>query len=74
LSRRHSLRVEGLAVVAIYLVYEVSRGVAVADPSTALRHAHEVAELERSLRFFVERQVQATAQAIPGLIGMLGAA
>jgi len=71
-SQRHSLRTEILTVVAIYLVYEVSRGIAVGDPGVALRHAHEVAELERSWSIFVEREVQEAVRTIPWLVGMLG--
>ena len=55
-SQRHSLRTEILTVVAIYLVYEVSRGIAVGDPGVALRHAREVAELERSWSIFVQHR------------------
>ena len=74
LSRRHSLWTEALTVVVIYVAYEVSRGITVGDPSVALHHAHEVAHLEQSLSIFVEREVQVVAQAIPGLLGVLGVA
>src|SRR5207237_4729129 len=39
--------------------------------TVALRHAHEVISLERSLHVFVEAPVQHAAQAVPGLIGTL---
>ena len=65
---------EALTVLVIYLAYEVSRGITVGDPSVALHHAHQVAHLEQSLSIFVEREVQVVAKAIPGLLGVLGAA
>ena len=74
LLRRHSLWTEALTVLVIYLAYEVSRGITVGDPSVALHHAHQVAHLEQSLSIFVEREVQVVAKAIPGLLGVLGAA
>ena len=61
-------------MVAFYIVYEVSRGIAVGDPGVALHHAHQVAQLEQSLSIFVEREVQVVAQAIPGLLGLLSVA
>jgi hypothetical protein len=74
LSVRHSLRREALAVLALYGLYELARGLVVGDAAVADRHAHELVALERSAHLFVEGNVQRAAQAFPGLIGLLGAA
>ena len=71
-AERHSLGVEAFGVLALYALYEATRGVIVGDRTTAVRHAHEVASLERSLHVFVEAGVQDAARSLPGLIGTLG--
>lgn len=71
-AERHSLVVEATGVLALYALYEATRGLIAGDRGAALRHAHDVASLERSLHVFVEGQVQAAAGALPGLIGLLG--
>lgn len=70
---RRSLRVEAIVVLAFYAVYEVSRAVVMGDERTAVRHAHEIITLERSLHLFVEHDVQDAASRIPGLLPALGA-
>jgi PAP2 superfamily len=72
IAGRHSLGVEAVAVAALYALYEASRGVVAGDRAAAVRHAHDVASLERSLHVFAEGRVQAAAEALPGLIGTLG--
>jgi PAP2 superfamily len=72
LVERHSLAVEALVVLVLYAAYEVSRGLVVGDTSVAIRHAQDVAALERSLHVFVERNVQDAARSVPGLVGTLG--
>ena len=72
LAKRHSLPVELVAVVALYGVYETSRGLVAGDSATAVRHARAIASLERSLHVFAEVHVQVAARAVPGLLGTLG--
>jgi hypothetical protein len=74
LAERHSLRAEVLVVLALYLVYEVSRGLVVGNAAVALRHARDIARLEQSVHVFVEQNVQEAARSVPGLIGTLGLA
>jgi hypothetical protein len=72
IAERHSLGVEALGVLALYGLYEATRGLIVGDRASAVRHAHDVASLERSLHVFVEVRVQDAARGLPGLIGTLG--
>jgi PAP2 superfamily protein len=69
---RHSLLVEATGVLVLYALYEAARGLIAGDRAAAVRHAHDVASLERSLHVFVESHVQDGAQALPGVIGTLG--
>ncbi|MDX6465256.1 MAG: hypothetical protein QOI27_296 [Gaiellaceae bacterium] len=71
LSTRHALPVELAMVVGVYVAYETTRGLAGGGAHEALRHAHDVVSLERSLHIFVEESVQHAALAVPGLIGTL---
>jgi len=73
LARRHSLRAEALLVLGLYGLYELARGLVVGNRGEAERHAHRLAALERSLHVFHEAGVQRAAEALPGLIGVLGA-
>src|SRR5437868_1343881 len=59
-------------VLGLYTVYEATRGLVAGDATVALRHAHEVISLERSLHVFVEARIQHAALAVPGLVGTLG--
>ena len=72
IAERHSLGVEALGVLALYGLYEATRGLIAGDRASAVRHAHDVASLERSLHVFVEGRVQDAASGLPGLIGTLG--
>jgi PAP2 superfamily len=74
LSVRHSLRTEAAAALALYGLYELVRGLVVADGAQADAHAHRVVALERSLHLFVESNVQRAVQTLPGLASLLGLA
>jgi PAP2 superfamily len=69
LSTRHSLPIELAMVIGVYAAYEATRGLVAGGAYVALRHAQDVASLERSLHIFVEESVQHAALAVPGLIG-----
>jgi hypothetical protein len=69
---RHSLVAELAVVVALYALYEATRGLVVGDRAAAIDHARTIAGAERSLHLFGEAHVQAAAGAVPGLIGTLG--
>jgi hypothetical protein len=74
LSVRHSLRAEAAAVLALYGLYELARGLFVGDTAGADRHAQRLVALERSLHQFFEAKVQHAAHALPGLTSLLGLA
>jgi hypothetical protein len=54
LSTRHSLPIELALILGVYAVYEGTRGLVAGDERVALRHARDVASLERSLHILVE--------------------
>jgi hypothetical protein len=70
LRRRPLVEVAG--VLALYLVYELTRGLGAGDAGAAYRHALEVAALERRLHVLVEADVQRRAGELPGLLPGLG--
>jgi PAP2 superfamily len=72
LSVRHSLRTEAAAVLALYGLYELARGVVVGNSAAADRHARRLVALERSLHLFVEANVQRAAHDLTGLTSLLG--
>jgi hypothetical protein len=74
LSVRHSLRTEAAVVVALYGLYELTRGLVVGDTDAAAAHANRLVTLERSLHLLFEANVQRAAHALPGLTGLLGVA
>ena len=74
LSVRHSLPSEAAAVLGLYGVYELARGLVVGDAREADHHAHRVVALERWLHLFAEANVQHAARALPGLSSLLGTA
>jgi PAP2 superfamily len=71
LSVRHPLPIEAGVVLVLYGLYELGRGLVVADPAEAHRHAHQIVALERWPHFFVEADVQRAADAVPGVIDVL---
>ena len=73
LARRGSLRAEALGVAAVYGCYELSRGIVAGDAPTAIRHATDIATLERSLHLFVEPDLQHAARSSPGMLAAFGA-
>jgi PAP2 superfamily len=74
LSVRHSLRTEAAAALTLYGLYELARGLVVADRAQADAHAHRLVALERSLHFSVESNLQRAVQTLPGLTTLLGVA
>ncbi len=74
LSTRHRLRSEAAAVLILYGLYELARGLVVSDAHEADHHAREVVALERSLHLFREANVQHAAGVLPALTGLLGTA
>jgi hypothetical protein len=74
LSVRHSLRLEATAVLALYGLYELARGLVGADRAEADGHARRLVALERSLHLFVEASVQRAVLSVPGLTSLLGVA
>jgi hypothetical protein len=68
LSVRHSLHAEAAVVLALYGLYELARGMVVGDAAEAVRHARQLATLERSTGVFIEERMQDAAYAFPGLI------
>jgi len=69
-GRRGAL--EALGIVALYLVSELSRGLAGGGETDAERHAEAVVRAERHLHLFVESTVQGAARHIAGLPTLLG--
>ena len=74
LSTRHALRVEAAAVLGLYGVYELARGLVVGDARDADHHARQVVAVERWLHLFLEANVQHAARSLPGFTNLLGAA
>src|SRR5262245_32511754 len=56
----------------LYGLYELARGLVVADRAEADAHAHRLVALERPLHLFVEANVQRAVQTLPGLNSLLG--
>jgi hypothetical protein len=72
LARRQRLRVELALVVALYVVYDTSRGVVATGKSVAVAHAHVIYGLERSLHLDPEHAVQHLAGQVPALLVVFG--
>jgi membrane-associated phospholipid phosphatase len=66
-ARRHGLGVELVVVVAVYLVYDASRGLVGGGSALAVHHAHQVVSMEQRLHVSWERSVQHGAAEIPGV-------
>jgi hypothetical protein len=73
-SRRQAGFAELGAVVALYVAYELLRGVGDASLAVARDHAGDIVELELALGVFVEGAVQNWASEIPLLPTLLGLA
>ena len=71
-ARRGSWRAEATGAVAVYGIYEICRGVFAGDAPAAIRHARDVATLERSVHLFIERDLQRWAHSIGGMLGLFG--
>ena len=74
LSVRHSLPSEAAAVLGLYGLYQLARGLVVGDAREADHHAREVVALERWLHLFLEASMQHAARTLPGLTSLLGTA
>jgi PAP2 superfamily len=74
LSVRHSLRSEAFVALALYGLYELTRGLVVGDADVASAHANRLVAVERSLHLLFEANVQRAVHALPGLTGLLGIA
>ena len=74
LSVRHSLGSEAVVVLALYGLYELTRGLVVGDADVASAHANRLVAVERSLHLLFEANVQRAVHALPGLTGLLGVA
>jgi hypothetical protein len=73
-SRSHSGVHELGALVVLYALYEVVRGVPSENVEAAMRHTTEIVDLEQSIGIYVERGVQGTFEALPVLPTVLGIA
>jgi hypothetical protein len=63
---------EILAIVGLYHVSELSRGIARGGAGVAHRHADTIVDLERGAHVFAEPAVQRAAHDVPGLPALLG--
>ena len=63
---------EVLAIAALYLVSELSRGIARGGAQVAQQHADTVVRIERGAHAFGEPAVQRAAHHVPGLPTLLG--
>jgi hypothetical protein len=63
--------IEVAGVLALYLVYELSRGFVIGEVHVAYRHAQDIVDLESRLHLFVEGRIQHRFAAIPGLLSGL---
>jgi hypothetical protein len=72
LTRRGSWRTQIVGAAAVYGIYEFSRGAFAGNASTAMRHAMQIASLERSMHLFIERDLQEAAHTLPLVLGLFG--
>ena len=73
-TTRHAFWAELGTILGLFAVYEATRGLTAGGEAAAIRHAHDVVALERSLHIFVENEVQHLAREIPGVLGVFGIA
>lgn len=57
-------------MVALYLLYDASRGLAGGGRASALSHAQQLVSMERWLHLFIERDLQRAVLHVPHLIGV----
>jgi PAP2 superfamily len=74
LSVRHPLHTEAAAVLTLYGLYELARGLVVGNGAEAERHALRLAATERSLHLLLEVKLQSAVHVLPGLTSVLAAA
>ncbi len=74
LARPHSIRVEVASILVLYVLYEAGRGLVAGSVGIALRHADEIADLERQAHVFWEASVQRAVLHLPALVGFLNVA
>jgi len=73
-ARPHHGAVEAFALLALYGIYELCRGLVDGSWSAAYRHADEIVGVEQRLGLFLEADVQRVAHSLPGLPSLLGVA
>jgi hypothetical protein len=73
-SRSHSGLQELGALVVLYSLYEVVRGVPNENVEAAMRHTAEIVALEQGVGIYIERGVQEAFDAVPGMPTVLGLA
>ena len=59
LSVRHSLRTEAVAVLALYGLYELTRGLVLGDADVASAHANRLVAVKRSLHLLSKQTCSA---------------
>ena len=67
----HSGRQELALLAGLYAAYQAVRGIRGHDLDPALRHAHDVVQIERALHVFEEQAVQRLCGRIPALLDVL---
>jgi membrane-associated phospholipid phosphatase len=72
LRNRHHLAVEAAALIFVYLVYDLSRGLVSGAGALADRHGRQVAHAEQHLSLYIEPSVQHALQRVPGLFYVFG--
>ncbi len=72
LSRSHSGTREIAGLTVLYGLYEVIRGAGGENVDLAMRHTHDIVQVERTLGVYVERSVQGAFEAVPYAPALLG--
>jgi PAP2 superfamily len=74
LGRAHSPKVEIAGALALYVLYELGRGLVADRLELAREHAEDVIRLEGSIHLLWERDIQDAVLRLPGLVDLLSAA
>jgi hypothetical protein len=74
LARPHAGQIEIAALIGLYGVYELVRGLGGGSFAAAYRHTAEIVSLEQSLHLYGEKAIQDFVQGVPVLPAMLGIA